>query len=190
MAHVLCRELTRFPSLVAGQKVLEVGSGCGLCGIVAALIVQRCCLGEGEGVGEEDQGEAEEEGCGVVDAKEREEETREGEEEKEEQRKGGGSKQTKEQGRPGKGHVVLTDYELPVLRNLRSCMHLNLGVERKKEEEQEEEGGHTRSAPPPLSLLPPIPTTTTTTAWLQVTLKMQALSMTSQCTTTTAPSSI
>lgn len=34
-ATVLCREMLTRPSLVAGRNVLELGSGCGLCGLLA-----------------------------------------------------------------------------------------------------------------------------------------------------------
>lgn len=60
---MLCLELAAHPGFVAGQRVLELGSGCGVVGIAAAAV--------------------------------------------------------------GAAHVVLTDVEGPVLRNLRSCMHLN-----------------------------------------------------------------
>lgn len=63
VAHMLCLELAAHPGFVAGQRVLELGSGCGVVGIAAAAV--------------------------------------------------------------GAAHVVLTDVEGPVLRNLRSCMHLN-----------------------------------------------------------------
>ncbi|EFJ42582.1 hypothetical protein VOLCADRAFT_97402 [Volvox carteri f. nagariensis] len=63
VAHMLCLELASNRELVAGRRVLELGSGCGVCGLAAAAL--------------------------------------------------------------GAGHVVLTDVEGPVLRNLRSCMHLN-----------------------------------------------------------------
>ncbi|GIL74114.1 hypothetical protein Vretifemale_4142, partial [Volvox reticuliferus] len=63
VAHMLCLELASNRGLVAGQHVLELGSGCGVCGLAAAAL--------------------------------------------------------------GAGHVVLTDVEGPVLRNLRACMHLN-----------------------------------------------------------------
>ncbi|GIL54339.1 hypothetical protein Vafri_9920 [Volvox africanus] len=63
VAHMLCLELASNRGLVAGQRVLELGSGCGVCGLAAAAL--------------------------------------------------------------GAGHVVLTDVEGPVLRNLRTCMHLN-----------------------------------------------------------------
>ena len=33
-----CRELLSHPEIVAGQTVLEIGSGTGLCGIVAAKV--------------------------------------------------------------------------------------------------------------------------------------------------------
>eukprot|EP00877_Chromochloris_zofingiensis_P003053 jgi/Chrzof1/12749/Cz07g06050.t1 len=38
VAHVLCRELVAHPGIVAGKEVLEIGSGTGLCGIVAAKL--------------------------------------------------------------------------------------------------------------------------------------------------------
>ncbi|GLC34911.1 hypothetical protein PLESTB_001177200 [Pleodorina starrii] len=63
VAHMLCLELASNRGLVAGARVLELGSGCGVCGLAAAAL--------------------------------------------------------------GAGHVVLSDVEGPVLRNLRSCMHLN-----------------------------------------------------------------
>lgn len=34
----LCRELVAHPGIVAGKEVLEIGSGTGLCGIVAAKL--------------------------------------------------------------------------------------------------------------------------------------------------------
>ncbi len=36
MAHVLAREVISYPQLVRGKRVLEIGAGCGLNGIVAA----------------------------------------------------------------------------------------------------------------------------------------------------------
>lgn len=33
-----CRELLKHPAVVAGKAVLEIGSGCGLCGILAAKL--------------------------------------------------------------------------------------------------------------------------------------------------------
>ncbi|KAA6419328.1 MAG: hypothetical protein FRX49_10727 [Trebouxia sp. A1-2] len=38
VAHTLCRELVEHPGIIAGKSVLEIGSGCGLCGIVAAKL--------------------------------------------------------------------------------------------------------------------------------------------------------
>lgn len=38
VAHTLCRELLKHPAVVAGKAVLEIGSGCGLCGILAAKL--------------------------------------------------------------------------------------------------------------------------------------------------------
>ncbi|KAL0036907.1 hypothetical protein WJX77_004594 [Trebouxia sp. C0004] len=38
VAHTLSRELIEHPGIVAGKSVLEIGSGCGLCGIVAARL--------------------------------------------------------------------------------------------------------------------------------------------------------
>lgn len=39
MMYVLAsRELLEHPAVAAGKKVLEIGSGCGLCGIVAAKL--------------------------------------------------------------------------------------------------------------------------------------------------------
>jgi hypothetical protein len=38
VAHMLCRELAAHPSIVRGQRVLEIGAGCGVCGILAAKL--------------------------------------------------------------------------------------------------------------------------------------------------------
>ncbi|GAB4823863.1 hypothetical protein N2152v2_010909 [Parachlorella kessleri] len=38
VAHTLCRELATHPDIVRGQRVLEIGSGCGACGILAAQL--------------------------------------------------------------------------------------------------------------------------------------------------------
>lgn len=38
IGSLLYRELLEHPSIVAGKSVLEIGSGCGLCGIVAAKL--------------------------------------------------------------------------------------------------------------------------------------------------------
>ncbi|KAL3155850.1 hypothetical protein ABBQ32_012859 [Trebouxia sp. C0010 RCD-2024] len=38
VAHTLCRELLKHPAVVADKTVLEIGSGCGLCGILAAKL--------------------------------------------------------------------------------------------------------------------------------------------------------
>ncbi len=38
VAHVLARELVQSPQIVAGKRVLEIGAGCGLNGIVAAKL--------------------------------------------------------------------------------------------------------------------------------------------------------
>merc|ERR1719469_112706 len=37
-ALLLARELTKAPELVAGRRVVELGCGCGLAGVVAALL--------------------------------------------------------------------------------------------------------------------------------------------------------
>lgn len=34
----LCRRLAEKPELISGKRVLEIGSGCGLCGILAAKL--------------------------------------------------------------------------------------------------------------------------------------------------------
>ncbi|KAK9841587.1 hypothetical protein WJX74_008328 [Apatococcus lobatus] len=38
VAHLMCRRLVEKPELVRGKHVLEIGSGCGLCGILAAKL--------------------------------------------------------------------------------------------------------------------------------------------------------
>lgn len=38
VSHILSRELAGNRDIVAGKRVLEIGSGCGLCGIVAAKL--------------------------------------------------------------------------------------------------------------------------------------------------------
>ncbi|GAX79085.1 hypothetical protein CEUSTIGMA_g6525.t1 [Chlamydomonas eustigma] len=38
LAHVLARELVEYPALVSGKRVLEIGAGCGLNGIIAAKL--------------------------------------------------------------------------------------------------------------------------------------------------------
>ncbi|KAL4425856.1 hypothetical protein ABPG75_009872 [Micractinium tetrahymenae] len=37
-SHTLCREMAAHPDIVAGRRVLEIGSGCGGCGILAAKL--------------------------------------------------------------------------------------------------------------------------------------------------------
>ncbi|KAK9824542.1 hypothetical protein WJX72_011185 [[Myrmecia] bisecta] len=41
VAHSLCRELVEHPEIVRGCDVLELGSGCGICGILAAQLGAR-----------------------------------------------------------------------------------------------------------------------------------------------------
>lgn len=38
VAHVMCRELAAHPEAVAGARVLELGAGTGVCGILAAKL--------------------------------------------------------------------------------------------------------------------------------------------------------
>ncbi|MEW5315328.1 MAG: hypothetical protein WDW38_006768 [Sanguina aurantia] len=38
VCHNLCREMTKYPEMVAGHRVLEIGAGCGVCGILAAKL--------------------------------------------------------------------------------------------------------------------------------------------------------
>jgi hypothetical protein len=40
-AHAMCRELVAHPEVVAGLEVLEIGAGCGVCGLVAAALGAR-----------------------------------------------------------------------------------------------------------------------------------------------------
>jgi hypothetical protein len=37
-AHAMCRELLSAPSMVEGKDVLEIGAGCGACGLLAARL--------------------------------------------------------------------------------------------------------------------------------------------------------
>lgn len=37
-AHALCREMEAHPEMVAGRSVLELGAGCGVCGLLAAKL--------------------------------------------------------------------------------------------------------------------------------------------------------
>lgn len=38
VAHTLCKELVRHPEIVRGKSVLELGAGCGACGLLAAKL--------------------------------------------------------------------------------------------------------------------------------------------------------
>ncbi|PRW59248.1 Nicotinamide N-methyltransferase-like [Chlorella sorokiniana] len=47
VAHTFCREMASHPDIVRGCSVLEIGAGCGACGILAAkLDAQRVVLGD------------------------------------------------------------------------------------------------------------------------------------------------
>lgn len=41
MSPALCRHLIAHPEIVAGKGVLEIGAGCGLCGILAVKLKAR-----------------------------------------------------------------------------------------------------------------------------------------------------